>query len=417
MKILWFANTPSAASKFLNPALNSGGWIESLEKTLTLEQDIDMHICFYWPVKLNPFSIGTTTYYPIFRNMGKTKIARHIKKYFNQNNDKSELRQLLKVIETVRPDVIHIHGTEDNFGLVQGLTTIPTVISIQGLLSPYTIKYFSGISHSAVRKFTPLKTNLIFVPISLDFAFFKKRAIRERRILGLSKNIIGRTDWDKRVTRVLAPASRYFIGNEMLRPAFYLKQWNRRTENEMIKIVTVMGGAIYKGLETIVETARIINGQKLFPFKWYVVGVNEQTPSVQIVSRWLKTKFNDENIELTGSLNEEQLSDLLIQSDIYCQCSHIENSPNSLCEAMLVGMPIVASFAGGTDSMLENRKEGILVQDGDYYSFAGAIKNLIDNPSQAVEYASNARQRALVRHNPETIVNELINIYTSINHA
>jgi glycosyltransferase involved in cell wall biosynthesis len=378
---------------------------------------IKMHVCFYWGIRLEPFSIGSTTYYPIFRNQGRSKIARHINKYFIADNDKSELKQLLKIIETVSPDVVHIHGTEDNFGLVQRLTNIPTVISIQGLLSPYTIKYFSGISRSAVRKFTPLKTNLTYVPILLNFVFFKKRAIRERQILALSKNIIGRTDWDKRVTRVLAPGSNYFIGNEMLRPSFYLKQWNRETENEKVKIVSVMGGAIYKGLETVVETARIIAGQKLFPFKWYVVGLNKQTPSVQIVSRWLKTKFIDEDIEFTGSLNEVQLSDLLIKADIYCQCSHIENSSNSLCEAMLLGMPIVASFAGGTDSILENRKEGLLVQDGDYYSFAGAIKSLVDNPIQAVEFASNARQRAVARHNPERIVNELINCYNAINNA
>ena len=94
--------------------------------------------------------------------------------------------------------------------------------------------------------------------------------------------------------------------------------------------------------------------------------------------------------------------------------SHIENSPNSVCEAMLVGVPTIASFAGGTSSIIKDGEEGILVQDGDPYVLAGSIVHLVQNPDLAMFYSNNAKCRALQRHNPENVYKELLSGYTSI---
>lgn len=88
----------------------------------------------------------------------------------------------------------------------------------------------------------------------------------------------------------------------------------------------------------------------------------------------------------------------------------IENSPNSLCEAMLLGLPIIVSYAGGTSSILNNGEEGILVQDGYPYSLAGAIIEVANN----FPMAKNVRTHAEERHDKNKIVNNLINTYNSI---
>lgn len=68
---------------------------------------------------------------------------------------------------------------------------------------------------------------------------------------------------------------------------------------------------------------------------------------------------------------------------IFIHPSHIDNSPNGLCEAMLLGMPIIAIYAGGIPSLLVNRREGLLVQDGDPYAMAGAIIELLKDAGLA----------------------------------
>jgi len=115
-----------------------------------------------------------------------------------------------------------------------------------------------------------------------------------------------------------------------------------------------------------------------------------------------------------GSLAAEDLAEELTKSTIYIHPSHIENSPNSVCEAMLTGMPVIATLAGGIPSIVDNLKEGILVQDGDPYALAGAIVELLKDPGQARKLGETAREKALSRHRPENIINQLTGIYSRI---
>jgi glycosyltransferase involved in cell wall biosynthesis len=101
---------------------------------------------------------------------------------------------------------------------------------------------------------------------------------------------------------------------------------------------------------------------------------------------------------------------------MYVMASHIENSSNSLCEAMILGMPCIATYAGGTASLLKDNEDGILIQDGDPWSLSGAILELYNNPQKAVDYGKNARNKALIRHDKERIATDLLAIYRTISN-
>ena len=73
-----------------------------------------------------------------------------------------------------------------------------------------------------------------------------------------------------------------------------------------------------------------------------------------------------------------------------------------------------STFVGGAGSLLTDKVEGILIQDGDPWSMAGAILELHRNPVWAKQLGTNARTRALERHNKEKIVSDLIEIYSSV---
>ena len=115
-----------------------------------------------------------------------------------------------------------------------------------------------------------------------------------------------------------------------------------------------------------------------------------------------------------GRLEDSELLKVMLKSSLFVHPSHIENSPNSVCEAMLLGMPIIATYTGGTSSLIENNKEGLLVQDGDSYSLAGSILELAGNRELAENLGANAKKRSFARHDPLKISENVIKIYYEI---
>lgn len=177
---------------------------------------------------------------------------------------------------------------------------------------------------------------------------------------------------------------------------------------------TTSSPLLYKGFETIVDTARVLVG-KGFAFEWRVAGLKEQDPLVRLTCK--VRKANDLaalKIRLLGTLSEEAVAGQLLESDAYIQVSHIENSPNSVCEAMLAGIPVIASFAGGTGSLLRDGEHGVLVQDGDPYVLAGAMQEVAGQPEGYRAMAAEARRVAQRRHDPAAIVAGMMERYREI---
>ena len=77
-------------------------------------------------------------------------------------------------------------------------------------------------------------------------------------------------------------------------------------------------------------------------------------------------------------------------------------------------MPCITTNAGGTSSLIEDNKEGIVIQDGDPFVMAGAIVEMINNYKKAIAYGENARKTALERHDAQKITQDLLNIYNSL---
>ncbi len=412
LKILWLTNTPCSASEKLKNAQNSGGWLSSLESKLSSNNNIELHVAFYHNSNVEPFNYNNTFFYPIFRKYKSKKYIRYFTSFFRiVKYDDIELKILTELIDGIKPDLIHIHGTENNFGLVQRNSNIPTVVSIQGLINPYFEKLFSGIPFSEIRKHENILQKIKSKTAKKFSVDFQEKANREIEILSLCKNIIGRTDWDRRIAQLLAPKARYYIGQEMLRPIFYNNIWTKHEFSQSVKIVTLTSNRLYKGYESIVKTAHLLKRYSKIKFEWLVIGLNPEDSIVKVVGNWLSLNYKELDIKLLNRMNASEIKKILLDSDIYCQVSHIENSPNSLCEAMILGLPIIATSVGGTGSLLHDGKEGILVQDGDSFALAGAIVELANNFNSAKAMGENATNRANERHAPSMIVEELLKIY------
>lgn len=418
MKVLWFSNNPALGSSFLNKdskLKGTGGWMYALNDAI--KEKIDLYIAFHYPYKKDPFRYENTCFYPIYT--GHIIVENLKKRFFGKVYDAHFLEQYLQIINEVKPDVIHIHGTENSYLCLLGQVSAPIVISIQGILTVCHHKYFSGFHGKYLNIYnekTSIKS-LLFGKKSFgkDFKNMKAMAKIEQKQLKLATNIIGRTEWDKRITRVLAPKSTYYVGNEILRNSFYEKKWNNIYVNGKIIIFSTNGNNYYKGFETICSAISLLNDLN-YEIEWRVAGVSKNSLINKITKKNLGSKYPENGLLLLGSLDEEELIKNLSESNIFNMSSHIENSPNNLCEAMILGMPCIATFSGGTASMLLDREEGILIQDGDPWALAGAIIEMLNNKDKAIIMCEKARKRALLRHNREKIILDLLETYKNISN-
>ena len=412
MKVLWFSNTPANADEYLNYDLKgSGGWLKSLD--LSLQQHVELHIVYYGNEDAS-FKYKATYYHQIKKN--SSIIFKVLNRLFNYNKNEKKFEKYHKIINETEPDIIHIHGTESDFAGIIAQTNIPVLVSIQGNVTVLFHKFFSGFDrtylHTTNRNTASLKDLLFPKKFLFDYRLFKRLKKGEQQNFKHIKNLVGRTLWDERITRIMAPESNYYHGDEILRESFYNAKWMPNNNSKII-IHSTNGDFFSKGFETLCQALNELN-QIGINCELHVAGIAADNLIVKLAKKKLKHNFPSRGLVLMGALNEKSLIESLLHADIFIMASHIENSPNSLCEAMLLGMPCISTFAGGAGSLLKDGEDGILVQDGDPWAMAGAILELANNKEKAIQYGTTARESALKRHDKNKIVAELIATYNDV---
>ncbi|MFT7072190.1 MAG: glycosyltransferase involved in cell wall biosynthesis [Patiriisocius sp.] len=415
MRVLWFSNTPASGLEFLQKGTalkGTGGWMHALNSAL--KDKIDLSVAFHYPYKIECFDHKNTRYYPIYS--GNIYLSLLKNRFFATTFNNKHLERYLAIIKEVNPDIIHIHGTENPFISILNHVNTPIVVSIQGNLTVYNHKFFTGFHGRFLRQMKPESLKEILLGpknFKKDKISFSKKSLFEQKNMSNIKYVIGRTKWDYRITRVLSPKSLYFQGEEMLRKTFYESVWSNPFREGKLIIFTTNGDNYFKGMETVFHAVFLLKSMGI-AIDWRIAGISESSLISNISKKFLGDHFPTGGYTLLGSLSEEEIVAELLNAHCYVMPSHIENSPNNLCEAMMLGMPCVATYAGGTGSMLKDGEEGILIQDGDPWVMAGAILELKNDTDKALKYAQNARKRALLRHDKDKLVNQLLKIYKTI---
>lgn len=409
MNILWVVNIifpyPSLQiGKKINPF---GGWLMGLYNEIIKSNNINLGIaCVYEGQKLLIFEDNKTKYYLIPKSNQKEMWYRAINDY--------------------QPDLIHLHGSEFDYGkTIQNLfPNIKTVVSIQGLVSIYSDFYIANIKHDEINNSFTIK-NIFRGNIYKEQKRFIRKGNIEKEILKKSTYIIGRTTWDYACSYGIVGKDKYFHCNESLRDSFYNATWNS-TKIDKHSIFVSQAGYPIKGFHIMLEAANLLkNAYGFSDLKVYVAGNNiidnsSLKKKIRLSSyakylRKLIKKYNlKDNIIFTGLLNEEQIQKRLLLSNVFVQTSSIENSPNSLGEAMLLGMPCVASNVGGTSDMLKDKEEGLLYPFGDYSLLAYYISKIFDDIEFANKIGNNAKKHASITHNRKNNAKRMIEIYSNI---
>lgn len=418
MKILWLSSANTLFNEKGDRAYNGKGWIASLQNAVCeFAPDLELGVAFLSAEESGAVRQNGITYYKI-----KKRSPKGVRKLWNNwtggkiENYDSAIRH---IADDFRPDIVHVFGCESKLATaVLSIKDIPVTVHIQGILNEY-INYFYPPDTCARDMVTRknffneviLKNGYIHL-----FEDYKLRAEQEKACLNGLRYAMGRTEWDKNIVRAYSSAE-YFHVDEVLRPAFYEYAGaclgRTAAAGKRIRLATTISPAPYKGLDLILRTADALVNSGLEPV-WDVSGISEDSGIVRIFEKKTGIRAKDCGIRFKGVLNEYEIVKILSEADIYVHPSYIENSPNSICEAQLLGLPVVATDAGGTSSLVRNGISGKIVPAGDHCAAAEAIMSFLADSGSMHDAAKAASEDAALRHDRRKIVSDLMSAYIRI---
>lgn len=408
MKVLWITNLPlpEACELMDERPTPFGGWFIKVSEYLSEQSNINLSIAF-----------------PGFKYKEIRQFRGEKINYFNfpnvDMNDKESVqnnKHLKKILEELKPDLVHIFGTEmaHSLAMVNACKNygICSVLTIQGLVSKIAKHYTVGLPIKVQKGYT-FRDLIKMDSILQQQRKFEKRGKLEIEAIKNTNHIIGRTTWDKACSKQINKKARYYICNETLRDEFYKNKWSIEKCNHF-SIFISQGAYSIKGLHYVLEALPLIL-EKYSETKVYIAGEDitlsntlkkklKRTYYAKYISRLIEQYNLKNHIIFTGVLDEKQMCDRYLKSHVFVSPSTIENSPNSLGEAMLLGVPSVASAVGGVSDMLKHNEEGFMYQADAPYMMAYYVCKIFGNNDLALKFSNNAREHALKTHDRSMIM-------------
>ncbi len=417
MRVLWICNfiPPILAQSLYRKAGNKEGWVTGMMSALLKEDEVTFGVAF--PVGKDEKVSGKAdgiSYYGFHEDGLKA-----------ENYVASLEAELGYICEAFSPDVIHTFGTEFPHTLAllkQKEWCKRTLVHLQGLMVPCGEVYEAGLPKDVVERATfrdLLKRDAIWQQKEK----FLQRGKNETAALKLAMHVAGRTEFDRTYVEKVNPSATYYMLNETLRPTFYGPVWERDKITPH-RIFASQGNYPLKGIHFMIEAMAEIRKKyedaHLFVAGDKITGYETLKEKLKISSygkylRELIAKYHLEDaITFLGSINGKRMLLEFQQSEVFALTSVLENSPNSLGEAMILGMPCVATNVGGVPSLAEDGKEVLLCQKEDAKDLAEKIIKVFDDPGSADAMGQQARSRAQRIHDPKANYKMLHWIYESI---
>ncbi|MDE7322987.1 MAG: glycosyltransferase family 4 protein [Lachnospiraceae bacterium] len=432
MRVLWLCNImlPFIAKSLGQKIVVKEGWLSGLASKLMADQernDITLAICFPASENLNMVK-GDTSLFVKNKTQGIAYYIFREDTVHPENYDVGLEESLGAIIRDFEPDLVHIFGTEYPHALacVRAFDHPErTLIGIQGLCSAIAEVYMADLPYSVQKKKTfrdILKKDGLFD----QQAKFEKRGEYEKEALSMVGHVTGRTDFDREMTKRFAPSAKYHFMNETLRADFYHDTWSI-DRIERYSLFLSQGNYPIKGLHYVIDILPEII-EEFEDTVVYVAGdVITANDSIKdkikisgygkfLLNQIKKNKLQD-HVKFVGRLQSDRMCARFLKTHVFLCPSAIENSPNSVGEAMLLGVPVVSADVGGVHNLVDDGRDGILYPKDKPKRLRDSILRIFEDDKLAVLLSSNAKAHALRTHDPDTNYRRLLDIYRAILHS
>lgn len=407
MKVLWFSNRYISEEKITG----TGTWLVTMAEQLVQNEEIQL----YNITRDNVSTIEKS----IYKGLTQWRVPIVTRKK-NGLPPSKMVTQIQSIVQDIKPDIIHIWGTEGYWGLLfsRGIIKGVVLLEIQGLLTQIHKHTFADLTFKDIVKCFGFK-EIIKPSVSLlaKHKVFKTAAKFELEIIKNSRYISTQSNWVRAHISFLNPDAIIFQTKRPIRRKFYEdSKWDIQNIKRHSIFTSASSPIPYKGLHVLIEAVALLKCN-FSNIKLYVAGHIGKGIRESGYIKFIKKKINKldlcDNVIWLGPLNEVELVNLQTSLHTSVYPSFIESYGVAVAESLSLGVPTVVSYSG---ALPEQGIEGDSIQffpPGDVYMCAYKIRQIFENDVLAEALSTKARLlRKEITNND--ISNLQINIYKKI---
>lgn len=305
-----------------------------------------------------------------------------------------QVKVMAKEIQTLRPDVCHIHGTSLFAWLMYRELKkmgLPVIVTVHGLVW--------------VEKRNALKKGISAKKI---FQYIYQGWVEKRFLSQLPMAIVDTEYVKERVSEY--PIRRkplMHVIPQGIDETFFSLRCSK--DSKMILSVGAIGER--KG-HLITLKAFELAKRKGMNAQLVIVGTVADRQYLERLQNAInQSEFSDE-LSLLTELSDEKLKQLYEKAHLFVLHSEEESQGIVFAEAMAMGLPVVATRVGGVPWVIGDGRNGFLSEYGDIEAFAGHIQNLMTKDTLWKSMSDASLEMAQAYH-WHVICDEIIQIYRS----
>lgn len=455
MKILWVCNLilPEVAADMGLSTIPKEGWVKGLLDAVIALDNNQNDLVIAFPVLADTLR-GEEAKKRGFLQ-GKCELENHKGRYveyfgFYEDTvhedvyDSALEKEFRGIIDLAQPDIVHCFGTEFPHTLAAARAwnrPERLLVGIQGPCTEYAKVYTAQLPEEVVKRYT-FRDFIKRDSILRQQEKYVRRGINERAAVALAGHAAGRTAFDKKFVKDCKPDIIYHHAGENLRRNFYSGEWKREKAQKYrifvsqadypIKgfhyLLIALGKILKKAKEGEIGPLEGIEKLEVYVAGQSIVGYETVKQKLKISSygkflRQLLKKYGlQDKVHILGRLSADEMKEQYLLCDTFVCCSACENSPNSLGEAMILGVPIVTSEVGGITSVFNVGEDGFsysLRAEDSLKKATGALeKALLERwnalPEEIDRRRENAQKHAQINHSTEKNAGDMLDIYASM---
>ncbi len=187
------------------------------------------------------------------------------------------------------------------------------------------------------------------------------------------------------------------------------RSWPRLT-NQKLKIVSIGRNNWIKGYSYAIDAMKALKDMGVC-FEYQIIGT---TKGDELLYKIHQLNLENE-IKLFDWKTIDEIKEILKDSHVLLISSLKEGIANIAIEAMAIGALVISTNSGGMDELIDNNKNGILVEVGDYRGMANEINSIKNLPLDEVQIAlKNARRTIEQNFEEKNMISKFLTFYNSI---